>query len=72
MHESDDKVTVSVVIPVYNSGKYLSAAIESVLGQSFSDLELILVNDGSTDNSGEVIRRYEAADRRVRPVTTRN
>ena len=72
MHESDDKVTVSVVIPVYNSGKYLSAAIESVLGQSFSDLELILVNDGSTDNSGEVIRRYEAADRRVRSVTTRN
>ncbi len=58
------EVLVSVVMPVYNSEGFLRAAIDSVLAQSASDLELILINDGSTDRSEEIIRSY--SDPRIR------
>lgn len=50
--------TVSIIMPVYNGAKYLASAIESALAQSWPTLQLILVNDGATDNSDEIIRRY--------------
>lgn len=50
--------TVSVVMPVYNSEKYIKEAIESVLAQTFNDFEFIIVNDGSTDNSESIIKSY--------------
>lgn len=59
---------VSVVMPVYNTARYLAASIESVLAQSFADLELIIVNDGSTDGSQEVIDTFAARDGRVRVI----
>jgi glycosyltransferase involved in cell wall biosynthesis len=61
--------TVSVTIAAYNYGRFLSAAVESVLAQTFGDFELIVVNDGSTDNTAEVILPY-LADRRVRYYRT--
>jgi glycosyltransferase involved in cell wall biosynthesis len=54
---------VSVIIPVYNYERYLGEAIESVLGQTYQQLEVIVVDDGSTDRSGEVARSF--ADRGV-------
>ena len=48
---------VSVVIPVHNGEKYLAQAIESVLGQTFRDFELLIVDDGSTDGTAAIIRR---------------
>lgn len=63
---------VSVVIPVHNGGKYLSQAIESVLRQTHRDLELLVVDDGSTDSSAAIIHRFALQDRRVRVLTQEN
>jgi len=50
---------ISVIMPVYNSHEFLSEAIDSILGQTFSDFEFIIINDGSTDNSLEIIKSYK-------------
>jgi len=55
---------VSVLMPVYNAGDYLSEAIDSIINQVFTDWELIIVNDGSTDNSKDIILSYN--DKRIR------
>ena len=59
---------VSIVIPVYNCEKYLSKCVESLQCQTYGDLELILVNDGSTDGSSALCRKYASEDSRVRVI----
>jgi glycosyltransferase involved in cell wall biosynthesis len=61
-------MTVAVLLPVYNGAETLPAAIESILAQTHSDLELIVIDDASTDDSAAVIRAYARDDGRVRPV----
>lgn len=56
---------ISVIIPVYNVEKYLKACIESVCAQTFRDLEIILVDDGSTDSSGEICDEFAKKDSRI-------
>ncbi len=56
---------ISVIIPVYNVEKYLPQALESVINQTFSDLEIICVNDGSTDNSLKILEEYAQKDERI-------
>ena len=56
---------ISVVMPVYNSERFLTASIGSILGQQFTDFELVIVDDGSTDRSGTLIRRFAGSDRRI-------
>jgi len=57
---------VTVLMPVYNGGRYLDEAIRSILTQTLGDLELIVINDGSTDDSGAIIERHQRRDKRVR------
>ncbi len=65
--EAGQPPKVTVVIPVYNREKYIGAAIESVLAQTFTDFEILVIDDGSTDGSREVVRSYP--DPRIRPWT---
>ncbi len=63
---------VSVVVPVYNAEPYLARCVDSILGQTLSDIEVVLVNDGSTDASGAMIDVYAARDPRVKAIHTEN
>lgn len=62
------KPKISIVVPVYNVAKYLKRCIDSILAQTFSDFEVILVNDGSTDESSEICDLYASKDNRVRVI----
>lgn len=57
---------LSVIIPVYNAEKYMRKCIDSILNQTFKQIELILVDDGSTDRSSEICDEYVEKDSRVR------
>jgi glycosyltransferase involved in cell wall biosynthesis len=61
-----DALKVSVIIPVYNSEKYLPACLESVTRQTLEDIEIVCVNDGSTDSSGKILAEYADRDKRIR------
>lgn len=63
---------VSVIIPIYNVEKYLCECIESVTGQSFRNLEIILVDDGSPDSSGEICDEYAERDSRIKVIHKKN
>lgn len=65
-------VKVSVIIPVYNSEKYLNQCLDSLLAQSFKNFEVICVDDGSTDDSSEILERYSAVDSRFRLLRQKN
>ena len=59
---------VSVLMPVHNGGDFLDAAIDSILGQTETDLEVVAVENGSTDGSSAVLRRHATRDARVRVI----
>lgn len=53
---------LSIIVPVYNVGRFLEICVESILAQTFTDFELILVDDGSTDGSGVICDRFAELD----------
>ena len=63
---------VSIVIPVYNSAKYLRECIDSVLAQFFSDWEVVAVDDGSSDDSPAILDEYAAKDSRIKVIHKAN
>ena len=65
-------VKISVIVPVYNVEKWLNMCIDSILAQSYKNLEIILVNDGSTDKSKDICDSYSKKDNRVRVLNIKN
>ena len=63
---------ISVIIPVYNVEKYLSKCLESICNQSFRDIEIICVNDGSTDSSLDILNDYALTDSRIKIIDQEN
>ncbi len=63
---------VTVLMPVYNADKYLSDALESVISQTYKNLEILIINDGSTDNSETIIKQYQKSDNRIRYIYHHN
>lgn len=63
---------ISVITPVYNTEKYIRRCVDSILGQTFADFELILVDDGSPDNSGAICDEYAAKDKRIHVIHQEN
>ena len=60
------KGLISVIVPVYNTEKYLDRCIQSILSQTYSNIEILLIDDGSTDSSGAICDKYAEQDSRVR------
>lgn len=63
---------ISVIVPIYNTEQYLRQCIDSILGQTYRDLEVILVDDGSTDNCPEICEEYKRKDDRIRVIHKEN
>lgn len=67
-----DRAKVSVIVPVYNAEKYLAQCLDSILAQTMRAIEVICVDDGSTDNSGKILDQYALQDRRMRVLHREN
>lgn len=67
-----ERVAISVLMPVYNAQRYVAGAVESILGQTFGDFELQIIDDGSTDGSLKILKEYAARDSRIRLVSRPN
>ena len=65
-------VAVSVIVPVYNTARYLNQCVDSIINQTLKDIEIIFVDDGSTDNSVEILRQYQAKDNRIQIIQQQN
>ena len=63
---------ISVIIPVYNVEKYLDICLDTVLAQTFKDFEAVCINDGSTDNSLNILEHYQKFDKRIKIIQTEN
>ena len=63
---------ISIIVPVYNVEKYIRKCVDSIIAQTFSDIEIILVDDGSTDSSGIICDEYSSIDSRIRVIHKKN
>ena len=63
---------IGVIIPVYNVEKYLEQCIKSIINQNFEDMEILLIDDGSTDSSGRICDEYKEKDSRIKVIHKKN
>ena len=66
------ELLVSVIVPIYNAGPFLEQCLDSIVGQTHKDLEILLLNDGSTDDSLATMQRYAAQDGRIKVIDKQN
>lgn len=67
-----DRILISIIVPAYNIAPYIGRCLESLMKQEYTNLEIIVVNDGSTDNTGEIIDRYTKLDYRIKSIHKEN
>ena len=67
-----EKIKFSIIVPVYNASTYLADAIESVICQSYKEWELLLIDDGSTDDSKSICEQYQKRDNRIKLISKKN
>lgn len=67
-----EKDLISVIVPVYNIERYLPKCIDSILNQTYKNIEAIFINDGSTDNSLEILEKYRKKDKRIKVIDKKN
>lgn len=67
-----DNLSISIIIPVYNMEKYLAKCLESIINQTVDDIEIIVINDGSTDNSLDIIKSFNEKDSRIKIINQIN
>ncbi|GHT03911.1 hypothetical protein AGMMS49525_09690 [Bacteroidia bacterium] len=72
MKTIEQQPLISVIVPVWNVEKYVGECLESILGQTYRNLEIIVVNDGSPDNSVDVVKQYVAQDGRIKLIEQKN
>ena len=63
---------VSVIVPIYNVEKYLEKCLKSIINQSYQNIEILLINDGSTDSSLEICKKYKKIDKRIKIINKKN
>ena len=68
----NDNDKVSIIVPVYNAEKYLIRCVDSIINQTYKNLEIILINDGSIDNSLEIMKKYKVIDNRIIIIDKKN
>ena len=68
----DERIKVSVIVPCFNTAQFLDQCLTSIEADDFTSLEVIVLNDGSTDNSLEIMRRHEKKDSRIRVIDKPN
>ena len=62
---NEGKHMISIIVPIYNSEKWLQRCVESLVAQTYQDIEILLINDGSTDNSINICKKFAEDDQRV-------
>ncbi|MER1999959.1 MAG: glycosyltransferase family A protein, partial [Lysinibacillus sp.] len=63
---------VSIIVPVFNGEEYIEETIKSILNQNFQDFELIIIDDGSTDNTNNICKLLEKSDSKIKIIATKN
>ena len=69
---TDIKGLISIIIPMFNSEKFISKLLDTVINQTYSNIEIIIINDGSTDNSLNIVKKYAESDDRIKIISTEN
>ena len=67
-----ENIKVSVILPVYNVEKYLKQCLDTIVGQTLKEIEILCVDDGSTDDSVQILKEYEQKDHRIKVLSQKN
>jgi len=67
-----ENIKVSIIIPVYNTSKYLKQCLDSVINQTLTEIEIICIDDGSTDKSLTILKEYQNKDKRIKILTQKH